>query len=61
MAETPTNSEFSTWLKDILESEPPSEKGAAKRHKKRWEEMGSENGEPTVGPEPPNDDSGARG
>ena len=57
MAEKPTNSEFSAWLKEIQRSEDNREQKARdRRHKKMWEEMGSENEAFAATPKPSDDD-----
>jgi len=62
MAEKPTHSEFSAWLKEIQRSEDNREQKARdRRHKKMWEEMGSENEAPAATPKPSDDDRRATG
>jgi hypothetical protein len=57
----PTQVEFSAWLKEMRVSDTTADKAAAMLYKKRWDNMGSENMEPSsTANKPPADIEGRR-
>jgi hypothetical protein len=45
---TPTQAECSAWLKEMRVSDATAAKAAAMIDKKRWDDMGSDNAEPSL-------------